>query len=45
MIAAENVGANMVCCGHYETETFGVKVLAKALARSHKIKTKFLDRI
>ncbi|MDY3228764.1 MAG: Nif3-like dinuclear metal center hexameric protein [Kiritimatiellia bacterium] len=45
VIAAENVGANMVCCGHYETETFGVKALAKALARSHKIKTKFIDRI
>ena len=45
VIAAENVGANMVCCGHYETETFGVKALAKALARSHKIKTKFSDRI
>ena len=45
VIAAENVGANMVCCGHSETETFGVKALAKALARSHKIKTKFIDRI
>ena len=45
VIAAENVCANMVCCGHYETETFGVKALAKALARSHKIKTKFIDRI
>lgn len=45
VIAAENVGANMVCCGHYETETFGVKALSKALARSHKIKTKFIDRI
>ena len=45
VIAAENVGANMVCCGHYVTETFGVKALAKALARSHKIKTKFIDRI
>ena len=45
VIAAENVGANMVCCGHYETETFGVKALAKALARSHKIKAKFIDRI
>ena len=45
VIAAENVGANMVCCGHYETETIGVKALAKALARSHKIKTKFIDRI
>ena len=45
VIAAENVGANMVCCGHYETETCGVKALAKALARSHKIKTKFIDRI
>ena len=38
-IAAENVGMPMVCAGHYETETFGVKALAKAMSKSLKIKT------
>ena len=32
VIAAENVGMPMVCAGHYQTETFGVKALAKAIA-------------
>ena len=43
-IAAENVGMNMVCAGHYDTETFGVKALAKAMAKSLKVKTVFLER-
>ena len=38
-IAAENVGMPMVCAGHYETETFGVKALAKVMSKSLKIKT------
>ena len=38
-IAAENVGMPMVCAGHYETETFGVKALSKAMAKELKIKT------
>lgn len=43
-IAAENVGMPMVCAGHYQTETFGVKALAKAMARQLKVKTVFLPR-
>ena len=43
-IAAENVGMPMVCAGHYETETFGVKAVAKAMARQLKVKTVFLPR-
>ncbi len=38
-IAAENVGAKMVCCGHYETETFGIQALAKALQSALGVKT------
>ncbi len=43
-IAAENVGMPMICAGHYATETFGVKALAKAMARQLKIATVFLPR-
>ena len=43
-IAAENAGIGMICAGHYETETFGVKALAAAMARELKVKTVFLDR-
>lgn len=41
VIAAENVGANLICCGHYATETFGVRAVAKAMAKALKIKTIF----
>jgi putative NIF3 family GTP cyclohydrolase 1 type 2 len=41
-IAAENIGMEMVCAGHYETETFGVKALAKAMEKSLKVKTIFI---
>ena len=44
VIAAENVGIEMICAGHYETETFGVKALAKGLSRALKVKTEFLPR-
>ena len=43
-IAAENVGMEMICAGHYETETFGVKALAKAMEKALKIKTVFIGR-
>lgn len=43
-IAAENIGMPMVCAGHYATETFGVRALAKGLARALKVKTVFLER-
>lgn len=44
VIAAENVGMVMECRGHYETETYGVKALAKRLARELGVKTEFLLR-
>ena len=43
VIAAENVGAKMVCCGHYETETFGVSALARLMKKELKLKTEFMD--
>ena len=43
-IAAENIGMKMICAGHYATETFGVKALSKAMARSLKVETVFIPR-
>jgi putative NIF3 family GTP cyclohydrolase 1 type 2 len=34
----------MVALGHYETETYGVNALAKAVESSHGVETVFLDR-
>jgi putative NIF3 family GTP cyclohydrolase 1 type 2 len=34
----------MVCAGHYETETFGVKALARAVAEKLELDTEFLPR-
>jgi putative NIF3 family GTP cyclohydrolase 1 type 2 len=44
VIEAENVGMPMICAGHYQTETFGVKALARALSRQLKLKAEFLPR-
>ena len=44
VIAAENVGMKMLCCGHYETETFGVKALARGMADALGVATVFLPR-
>lgn len=44
IIAAENIGMKMICAGHYETETFGVKALAKAMAKQLNIATEFMPR-
>ena len=43
-VAAENIGMRMICAGHYLTETFGVRALAKAMARQLGVKTAFLPR-
>ncbi len=43
-IAAENVEMPMICAGHYQTETFGVKALAKAMKKALKVETCFLER-
>ena len=39
VIAAENVGMKMVCAGHYETEVFGVRAVAKAMTKALRVKT------
>ena len=44
VIAAENVGMKMLTAGHYETETFGVKALAKAMRTVLGVDTVFIDR-
>ena len=44
VIAAENVGMQMICAGHYATETFGVKALAKAMKRALRVDTVFIPR-
>ena len=44
VIAAENCGMEMICAGHYETETFGVKALARAVAGTLGVETTFLER-
>ena len=43
-IAAENIGMAMICAGHYQTETFGVKALAAAMKKALKVDTVFLPR-
>ena len=44
VIAAENCGMEMVCAGHYATETFGVKALARAVRAKLHVSTAFLPR-
>ena len=43
-VAAENIGMPMICAGHYQTETFGVKALAAAMKKALKVETVFLPR-
>jgi putative NIF3 family GTP cyclohydrolase 1 type 2 len=43
-IAAENVGMPMICAGHYNTETFGVKALERAVRKRFGVATAFVDR-
>ena len=37
VIAAQNCGMRMACCGHYATEVFGVRALSAAMKRALKI--------
>lgn len=43
-IAAENVGMKMTLCGHYETETYGVKALMREMKRELGVECVFIDR-
>jgi putative NIF3 family GTP cyclohydrolase 1 type 2 len=40
---AEDLGINVLYGGHYATETFGVKALAKVLSRKFKLPWTFID--
>lgn len=43
-VAAENIGANMICAGHYATEVFGVQALAKLMSEElNGLETIFVD--
>ncbi len=44
VIQAENVGMKMLTAGHYETETFGVKALARSMQEALGIETVFINR-
>ena len=35
---------DMVCGGHYQSEVFGVKAVARYLEKEHGIQTVFIDR-
>jgi dinuclear metal center YbgI/SA1388 family protein len=40
---AREYGVNVVCAGHYATETFGVRAIADLLTRRFKIPAAFID--
>lgn len=42
-VLAEELGLNVFYAGHYATETFGVKVLAKELCRNFEVQWEFVD--
>lgn len=44
VIAAENARARLVLAGHYETETFGVKALAREMSRELGVETAVVGR-
>ena len=39
VVAAQNVGMDMVCLGHYDTEVLGVRAVARAMRRALKLQT------
>lgn len=39
VVAAENCGMTMICAGHYETEVFGVRAVARAMRRRLGLRT------
>lgn len=40
---AEELGVNLIYAGHYATETFGVRTLAKVLASEYELEQVFID--
>ena len=45
VIAAENCGIEMICAGHYETEVFGVRAVARALKKRLRLNTVDLTEV
>lgn len=45
VVAAANCGMRMVCLGHYETEVWGVRAVAKAMASALGVKTVDLTEV
>jgi dinuclear metal center YbgI/SA1388 family protein len=43
VVAAEELGINLVLGGHYATETFGVKAMAAHLSKRFKVPWEFID--
>jgi dinuclear metal center YbgI/SA1388 family protein len=42
-VAAEELGVNLLCGGHYATEVFGVKALAAHLSKRFRVPWEFID--
>jgi putative NIF3 family GTP cyclohydrolase 1 type 2 len=42
-VLAEDISVNLFYCGHYATETFGVKALAAHLSRRFRVPWEFID--
>lgn len=42
-IACEELGFNLISCGHHRTEVFGVRALAEKIQEELKIPSKFVD--
>lgn len=40
---AQDQGLNLYACGHYASETFGVRALGEELAQKYKLKSSFID--
>ena len=45
VIAAQNVGIKMTCLGHYETEVYGVRAVARAMRRTLKLEVEDLTEV
>ena len=45
VIAAQNVGIKMTCVGHYETEVYGVRAVARAMRQMLKLEVEDLTEV
>ena len=45
VVAAQNVGIKMTCLGHYETEVYGVRAVARAMRRTLKLEVEDLTEV